>query len=104
MLDKGFKEQIYDIYRFLPPSTHFVLASATLPGEVLDMTTKYMNDPRKILVKRDASWRWNESNNFFVAVEKEDWKFDTLCDLCNTLAITGCHILQYASKSRLAGT
>ena len=31
MLNKGFKEQIYDIYRFLPPSTQVVLISATLP-------------------------------------------------------------------------
>ena len=38
MLNKGFKEQIYDIYRFLPPSTQVVLVSATLPKEVLDMT------------------------------------------------------------------
>lgn len=32
MLDRGFKEQIYDIYRFLPPSSQVVLMSATLPG------------------------------------------------------------------------
>ena len=25
---------------------------------------------------------------FFVNVEKEDWKFDTLCDLYDTLTIT----------------
>ena len=25
---------------------------------------------------------------FFVAVEREDWKFDTLCDLYDTLTIT----------------
>ena len=34
MLNKGFKEQIYDIYRYLPPSTQVVLVSATLPQEV----------------------------------------------------------------------
>jgi ATP-dependent RNA helicase len=34
MLNQGFKEQIYDIYRYLPSSTQVVLASATLPGEV----------------------------------------------------------------------
>ena len=36
MLNKGFKEQIYDIYRYLPPSTQVVLISATMPQEVLD--------------------------------------------------------------------
>ena len=35
MLSKGFKEQIYDIYRYLPPSTQVVLLSATLPHDVL---------------------------------------------------------------------
>jgi ATP-dependent RNA helicase len=34
MLNKGFKDQIYDIYRYLPPSTQVVLVSATLPQEV----------------------------------------------------------------------
>jgi superfamily II DNA/RNA helicase len=38
MLDRGFKDQIYDIYRYLPPGTQVVLVSATLPGEVLEMT------------------------------------------------------------------
>lgn len=32
MLNRGFKEQIYDIYRFLPPSCQVILMSATLPG------------------------------------------------------------------------
>ena len=47
MLNKGFKDQIYDIYRYLPPSTQVVLISATMPQEVLDMTRKFMNDPVK---------------------------------------------------------
>lgn len=38
MLNRGFKDQIYDIYRYLPPATQVVLISATLPHEVLEMT------------------------------------------------------------------
>ena len=87
MLNQGFKEQIYDIYRFLPPSTQVVLVSATLPGEVLTMTKKFMNDPVKVLVKRDEL-TLEGIKQFFVAVEKEEWKFDTLCDLYDTLTIT----------------
>ena len=51
MLNQGFKEQIYDIYRYLPPSTQVVLVSATLPQEVLDMTSKFMNEPVRVLVR-----------------------------------------------------
>eukprot|EP00624_Nannochloropsis_granulata_P007396 evm.model.NODE_7505_length_9346_cov_24.516157.2 len=87
MLNKGFKEQIYDIYRYLPPTTQVVLISATLPQEVLDMTKKFMNEPIKVLVKRDEL-TLEGIKQFFVAVEKEEWKFDTLCDLYDTLTIT----------------
>jgi ATP-dependent RNA helicase len=87
MLNRGFKEQIYDIYRFLPPSTQVVLMSATLPQSVLDITRKFMNDPVRILVKRDEL-TLEGIKQFFIAVEKEEWKFDTLCDLYDTLTIT----------------
>mmetsp|Transcript_27080 Transcript_27080/g.64320 ORF Transcript_27080/g.64320 Transcript_27080/m.64320 type:complete len:405 (+) Transcript_27080:39-1253(+) len=87
MLNAGFKEQIYDVYRYLPPSTQVCLISATLPHEVLEMTTKFMTDPIKILVKRDEL-TLEGIKQFFVAVEREEWKFDTLCDLYDTLTIT----------------
>jgi len=87
MLNRGFKEQIYDIYRYLPPSTQVVIVSATLPQEVIDMTSKFMNEPVRILVKRDEL-TLEGIKQFFVAVEREEWKFDTLCDLYDTLTIT----------------
>jgi len=87
MLSRGFKEQIYDVYRYLPPNTQVVLVSATLPHEVLEMTTKFMSDPIRILVKRDEL-TLEGIKQFFVAVEREEWKFDTLCDLYDTLTIT----------------
>ncbi|KAF9506506.1 hypothetical protein BS47DRAFT_1399456 [Hydnum rufescens UP504] len=87
LLNKGFRDQIYDVYRYLPPATQVVLLSATLPYDVLEMTTKFMTDPIRILVKRDEL-TLEGIKQFFVAVEKEDWKFDTLCDLYDTLTIT----------------
>ncbi|KAJ1021551.1 hypothetical protein NDA13_005587 [Ustilago tritici] len=87
LLNMGFKDQIYDVYRYLPPSTQVVLLSATLPQDVLEMTSKFMTDPIRILVKRDEL-TLEGIKQFFVAVEKEEWKFDTLCDLYDTLTIT----------------
>lgn len=87
MLDRGFKEQIYDVYRYLPPATQVVIVSATLPHEVLEITHKFMTDSIRILVKRDEL-TLEGIKQFFVAVEKEEWKFDTLCDLYDTLTIT----------------
>ena len=34
---------------------------------------------------------------FFVAVEQEEWKFDTLCDLYDTLTIT--QVRQWRTKN-----
>ncbi len=51
------------------------------------MTSKFMNDPIRILVKRDEL-TLEGIKQFFVAVEREEWKFDTLCDLYDTLTIT----------------
>jgi len=87
MLSRGFKEQIYDVYRYLPPMTQVVLVSATMTREVLEMTKKFMNNPIRILVKRDEL-TLEGIKQFFVAVEKEEWKFDTLCDLYDALTIT----------------
>ena len=87
MLSKGFKEQIYDIYRYLPPQTQIIIVSATLPQEVVEITNKFMIEPIRILVKRDEL-TLEGIKQFFVAVEKEEWKFETLSDLYDTLTIT----------------
>lgn len=87
MLNKGFKEQIYDIYRFLPQSTQVVLVSATLPQEVLEMTRQFMNEPIRILVKRDEL-TLEGIKQYFVPVDKEEYKFATLIDLYESLTVT----------------
>jgi translation initiation factor 4A len=87
MLSRGFKDQIYDIFQLLPPKLQVGVFSATLPPEALEITRKFMNKPVRILVKRDEL-TLEGIKQFYVNVEKEDWKLDTLCDLYETLAIT----------------
>jgi len=87
MLSRGFKEQIYDVFQLLPPSTQVVLLSATMPQDVLEVTTKFMREPVRILVKRDEL-TLEGIKQFYIAVEKEEWKLDTLCDLYETVTIT----------------
>jgi len=54
---------------------------------VLEVTKKFMRDPIRILVKRDEL-TLEGIRQFYIAVEKEDWKLDTLCDLYETVTIT----------------
>ncbi|KAG0096629.1 translation initiation factor eIF4A [Podila epicladia] len=66
MLSRGFNDQIY---------------------YVMEVTTKFMRDPIRILVKKDEL-TLEGIKQFYVAVEKEEWKLDTLCDLYETVTIT----------------
>ncbi|XP_020423484.1 eukaryotic initiation factor 4A-2 isoform X3 [Prunus persica] len=87
MLSRGFKDQIYDIFQLLPSKIQVGVFSATMPPEALEITRKFMNKPVRILVKRDEL-TLEGIKQFYVNVDKEEWKLETLCDLYETLAIT----------------
>jgi len=91
MLSRGFKDQIYDIFRELSGNIQVVLLSATMPEEVLDVTKRFMRDPITILVKKEEL-TLEGIRQFYVAVEQENWKLETLCELYETLTITQCVI------------
>ncbi|KAG8334260.1 Eukaryotic initiation factor 4A-II [Homalodisca vitripennis] len=87
MLSRGFKEQIHDVFRTLVTEVQVILLSATMPSEVLDVSKCFMREPIRILVKKEEL-TLEGIKQFYVFVEKEDWKLDTLCDLYDTLSIT----------------
>merc|ERR1719161_1396870 len=87
MLSAGFTDQVYKIFKCLPPDVQVCLFSATMPPEILDITKKFMRNPIRILVKRDEL-TLEGIQQFYVATEKEEWKLETLCDLYETLTVT----------------
>jgi translation initiation factor 4A len=87
MLSRGFKDQIYEVFRYLPSTVQVGLFSATMPNEVLELTTKFMRDPIRILVKRDEL-TLEGIRQFYISIEREQWKMETLCDLYETVTIT----------------
>ena len=50
------------------------------------MTTKFMTDPVRVLLKRDEL-SLDGIRNFFVAVEKEEFKMETLFDLYESISV-----------------
>merc|ERR1712227_514260 len=87
MLSRGFKDQIYDVFRNLNQEIQVILLSATMPAEVLEVTTRFMRDPVRILVKKEEL-TLEGIRQFYISVEREEWKLDTPCDLYETLTIT----------------
>ena len=53
MLSRGFKDQIHEVFTKMPYDIQVILLSATMPAEVLEVTTKFMRDPVRILVKKE---------------------------------------------------
>lgn len=78
MLSRGFKDQIYDIFRKLPSDIQVNLFSATMPLDVLDVTKRFMRDPVKILVKKEEL-TLEGIKQFYVQVEKEVRSYKTMC-------------------------
>ena len=87
LMTKGFKEQIYEIYKHLSLTVQVVVVLATLTPEVLEMTGKFTSDPVKVLVKREKV-TLKGIKQYKIQCEEEQWKFDTLCDLYDNLTIT----------------
>nr|PVC50184.1 eukaryotic translation initiation factor 4a [Theileria orientalis] len=86
MLSRGFKGQIHEVFKKLPRDIQVALFSATMPNEILELTTKFMRSPKRILVKKDEL-TLEGIKQFYVLIEK-DYKFDTLCDLYESVTIT----------------
>jgi len=52
MLSRGFKDQIYDCFQFLPADVQVTLFSATMPVDILTLTDRFLRNPVRILVKK----------------------------------------------------
>jgi len=87
LLSIGFEQQIQDIIYELPKKCQLGLFSATLPNKCLELTSLFMNNPKHILVKSEEI-TLEGIKQYYIDVEKEQYKLDTLCDLYETLTIT----------------
>ena len=86
MLSRGFKDQLCDIFRFVSNEAQVCLFSATMPDFALEITSKFMNNPLKILVQTDMI-TLEGIKQYYLGVEQETYKIATLYDLYDRLRI-----------------
>merc|ERR1712050_33809 len=79
------------IFKLLPADVQACIFSATMPKDILDLSEKFIRQPVRILVK-SAQLTLEGIQQFYVAVEREEWKLETLCDLYETLTVSQCII------------
>lgn len=87
MLGHGFKDQIHEIFCKLPTNIQAILLSATMPPDVLEVTKRFMQNPVKILVKKEEL-TVEGIQQFYINTETEEKKLESLCGLYETLTIT----------------
>lgn len=99
MLNKGFKEQIYEIFRYLDDNVQVALFSATMPHEILTLTDKFLRNPVKITLKaEDVTLKGIKQ--FYIAVSSDQEKFDCLKDLYECISASQS-IIYVSSRERV---
>ena len=86
LLDRGFKPQIQEIFKYLPGDIQISLFSATMPQDILKLTKHFMRNPAKILVQKE-DLTLEGIHQYYIAVEKQEWKMDVLLNLYSNLDI-----------------
>ena len=69
-----------------------------MPKEILDITQQILTNPVRILVPHEKLL--DDLMQYYVAVEKEENKFDTLIELYETISISQC-IIYVNSKNKV---
>jgi translation initiation factor 4A len=85
ILSDGMNEKIQYIFDKAPNGIQVVLISATMSINVFNVSKKYMHEPIKVLLKNDEVVV-DLISQFYLNVEKEDYKFETLLDLYNLVS------------------
>ena len=92
MLSKGFGEQIYNMFQnYFRDDIQVILFSATMPPEMLRLTSKFMRDPVKIIMKPEEL-NLKCIQQFYIAVQNDMVKFETLKDLFSSISVSKCII------------
>ena len=85
MLSKGFLDIIKEIISLIPNTAKILLFSATMPKDIVEMTTKFMKDPAKILVKNEEL-TLEGIKQYYVYLKRED-KLDVLFQIYRGIEI-----------------
>lgn len=97
MLSSGFKEQVYNIFKYLNKDVQIALFSATLPNNIFQITNKFMREPVKICVKSE-SLTLEGIKQYFIAVNDDREKYITLKDLYQHISVSQCIIYANSVK------
>jgi translation initiation factor 4A len=87
MLGRGFKDQVYKIFTFMPNDVQIGLFSATLSEEVLELSESFMKHPTKILVKADQLTLQGIAQ-YYINLQNDEMKFECIKDIFSAINVS----------------
>ena len=100
MLEDLFAEQIKAILdNKCPSTTRLALFSATMPQNVIEIAEHYLSNPARMLLPPDEV-TLDGIKQYYVELEREDWKLPVLLDLYQQIAVN--QALIYVNKRQKA--
>jgi translation initiation factor 4A len=97
MLSAGFKDQIYKIFQYMHNDIQIGLFSATVPDTLEQLTTRFMRNPIKILVKAEQLTLQGIAQ-YYIRLDSDEHKYSTIKDLFEGLTISQAII--YCNSTR----
>ena len=86
MLSYDFRDQVRDIFSFLPESARVALYSATISPEMEEVTNSIMKNPVQIRVPAEQL-TLEGIRQYKIMLERDAWKFDTLMDIFGSASV-----------------
>lgn len=87
MLSRGFSEQIYNIFQYLPHDMNVALFSATMPDSILTLSKKFMREPVQLIMKPEEL-NLDGINQFYIGLANDMEKYETLKQLFEHLTLS----------------
>ena len=85
LLADGITDKLSSLFEIISKDNQLIFISATMTTEVFNISKKYMIEPTKVLLKNNEVIV-DLIKQFYLDVENEEYKFDTLLDLYNLIS------------------
>ena len=86
LLSEEVRGHIYNIFQYITITHQLALFATTIPTEIYKLCKRILNNSEEILLN-DKELVLDNIDQYYVAVEKEDYKLVTLFDILQTMTI-----------------
>lgn len=98
-LQRGFKDQVFDIVKCLPPNAQLCISSSweKMSTDLREVISRITRDAVSVIVRR-SELSFQSMRLYYIAIEKEEWKVETIIDLFECITVP--KVIVYCNRRR----